>query len=354
MQKKKNKKSAKTGLPPGTLFYTGTNHAVKTKIEFTQFNEQYLHVEENLSIDKIIGKVKPDFVNWINITGLTDTNLIQSIGNAFNIHPLLLEDILDTEHQPKVEEFSDYLFFTLRILNQPENEQNITSEQISLILGKNYVVTFLDKPTNIFDPIIDRIKNNLGKTRKKGNDYLLYLLVDSVVDRYFEIIENLEDQIEDLETRFLNNAVDATAEAILEQKKQLLVLKKAVHPFRDEIRRTIKTESDIIDKMTIQYLSDIYDHLNHISESIDGFKEITASLIDLHLSNNSMKMNNVMKVLTVVSTIFMPLTFLAGIYGMNFKYMPELELKWSYPIFLTFLLILGFSMYFYMKRKKWF
>ncbi len=297
-------------------------------------------------------KDKPT-VTWINIDGIHQVDIIEKIGNHFNIHPLVLEDIVNTGQRPKMEDFVDYIFIVLKMLYYDEKANETKAEQISLILGSNFVVSFQESKGDVFDPIRDRIRSDRGRVRKMGADYLAYALIDAIVDNYFTILEKLGEKIEGIEDELVTNPASETLQTIHSLKKEMIILRKSVWPLREVISRLERWESPLIKKSLEIYLRDVYDHTIQVIDAIETFRDMLSGMLDIYLSSVSNRMNEVMKVLTIIATIFIPLTLIAGIYGMNFRYMPELESRWSYPIVYLIMFAVGVLMVIYFRRKKW-
>ncbi|QDO95133.1 magnesium/cobalt transporter CorA [Formosa sediminum] len=350
---KKNKQ--KTGLSPGTIVYTGQKQTQQLYIEV--FNYSPSHV-----LEKELPKIEDAFtfksdsteeVTWININGLNHTYAIESIGQHYNIHPLILEDIANISQRPKIDEFEDYLSLSMKMLYY-DTEKGLISEQITLILGQNYVLTFQESEGDVFTGLRDRIRLGKGRLRTLGSDYLFYALIDNIVDHYFVVVESLGDKIEDLEDDLFNgNTQDNISTQIQDLKREILRIRRAIFPMRDIINRIEKSEHKLIDSKTIPFFQDVYDHTIQVNENTEVYREMVWGLMDMYMTGISNKMNEVMKVLTIISTIFIPLTFIAGIYGMNFDNMPELHHPYSYPILLVIMLIMFIFMIIYFKRKKW-
>ncbi len=350
----KKKYSKKSGLPPGTPLYTGLN-SIDTKITMVVYDDNNFHIHENITLDKAIALQTPNTTNWIDVKGYKNVELIEQLCNRFNIHPLFIEDILNIEHMPKVEDLEKALFITLKHIEWAETDKLVKSQQISFFLGENILISFQEKENNIFNNIIERLKNGKSKGRARQEDYLCYMLIDQIVDNYYVIIDNIEDEIEKLEKILVEQPKESMTETFLLFKKNLMNLRKNIYPLKEAIRYLAHEDNGVINEYTIQYFNDIYDHLTYILQSIDNYREMTGSMMELLMANNANRMNSIMKTLTLVSTIFIPLTFISSLYGMNFKYMPELEWKYSYFIVLGILLFIGLGMYIYMKKvKKWF
>ncbi len=306
----------------------------------------------NKNPDELLKEIKPDRVNWINLDGLGSQDIIGKLQSHFQLHYLLIEDVLN-DQRPKAEEYDDYFFFTLKMLYRID-ETGIDYEQISFVLGKNYLISFQEKEGDFFDGFRDRIKQDLGKVRKKQADYLLYRLIDIIVENYYTVLDKIGDSVEEIEENLYEKPTNKTFNKIQKLKKELIYLRKAVYPLRDAISKVIKGESEFIEEENLRYYSDVYDHVIHLLDSLDTYKDLTNSLLDIHINAMNTRMNEVMKVLTVFSTIFMPLTFIVGIYGMNFDYMPELRWHFGYFGVLSVMLLIVVGMLIFFKKKKWF
>ena len=341
------------GQVPGTLIYTGKKSDKNFHVECYDYSKEELQISVLLNIEDAAIYKETDSVTWINVDGLKHTDQIESIGKQYDLHPLVLEDIVNTSQRPKIDEYDDYIFIVLKMLYYDKDE-NIVIEQVSLVLGKNYVLTFQEAEGDVFDTIRERIRLANGRIRGLKSDYLMYALIDAVVDNYFSIIETLGNKIEDLETElFEGHARDNINIEVQQLKREILKVRRAIFPLREIINRIEKGEHPLIYKRTITYYRDIYDHLIQVSENIDIYREMIWSLMDMYMTTISNRMNEVMKVLTIMSTIFIPLTFLAGIYGMNFEYIPELQYRYGYFVLLGVMLILFIALLFYFKRRKW-
>ncbi len=321
-------------------------------LELIQFNEREFRMETKLPIENILANLRTDAVNWINVDGLSDRHILEKLGENFNLHALLLEDVC-SENQPKVEEYDDYLFFTLKMLYQIR-EGVIEYEQISFVLGKNYLLSFQEKEGDLFGTLRDRIRLDHGRARKRGADYLLYRLVDIIVDNYYNVLDAIGYQIEQIEEAIDGGSDNLEFQKIQRIKKELIFLRKALYPLRDALSKLIKEEYTLIDPANTRYFSDVYDHVVHLIDSMDTYKDLTSSLMDIHINYMNTRMNEVMKVLAVISTIFMPLTFIVGVYGMNFDVMPELRWKFGYLEVWVLMTTIAVGMIYYFKRKKWF
>ena len=292
-------------------------------------------------------------VTWINIDGLHSIETIEKIGKHFELHPLILEDILNTGQRPKCEDYEKCLFMVLKMLRYNDEDNSVRSEQVSLVLGQNFVISFQEAVGDVFEQVRDRIRNAKGRIRKMAADYLAYTLIDSIVDNYFLILERIGEQIESMEEELIAKPSDKTVRMIHSLKRELIFLRKSVWPLRELINSLQKTESSLITDSTEPYLRDVYDHTIQVIDTIESFRDMVSGMLDIYLSSISNQMNAVMKVLTIIATIFIPLTFIAGIYGMNFKYMPELEWRWGYGLVLLVMIAIAVIMLIYFRRKKW-
>lgn len=344
----------KPGAAPGTVEHIGERHMDEIKITVHDYDDAHL---QEIPIDKI-QKVQPYLDDpsktWIKVRGLHDIEQLKSIWNFFELHPLIQEDIVHTAQRPKVESYENCLFFVLRMLTYSEEEQRLRAEQISVVLGKNYVMSFQETDTDYFKPVLDRLSVEGSRIRSNKTDYLTYALIDTVVDHYYGIIEHLAEEIERLEDELLNDPEDHILREIHKIRREIIYFRKSVWPLRDAINTAIRDESKFIDDNTKIYLRDVYDHMIQVIDNIENYRDMVLGLHDMYMSHVSNKMNEVMKVLTIIATIFIPLTFIAGIYGMNFSNMPELSWSWGYPVSLGVMGIIAVIMILYFKRKGWF
>ncbi|MDH5249043.1 MAG: magnesium/cobalt transporter CorA [Cyclobacteriaceae bacterium] len=321
-------------------------------LELISYNREKYNKVVSLNPDELIAQLQPDHVNWINLDGLTNQDIIDKVQAHFNLHALLVEDVL-ADQRPKAEEYDNYLFFTLKMLYRIDGMQ-IDYEQISFVLGRNFLISFQEKEGDLFDGFRDRISLDLGKVRKKQGDYLLYRLIDIIVDNYYNVLDRIGDLIEEMEEDVYENPSNKIFNNIQLLKKELIYLRKALYPLREALSKLVKGESEFISDENLRYYADIYDHVAHLIDSLDTYKDLTSSLLDIHINAMNTKLNEVIKVLTIISTIFIPLTFIVGVYGMNFRHMPELDWHFGYyavwgVIFSIFMLMLIFF-----KKKKWF
>jgi magnesium transporter len=329
-----------------------TSTSPKPLIELISYNKEKHDRYDNLSLDEIFTKLPEDRVNWINIDGLNNQDAIEKVQAHFNLHSLLIEDVL-SDQRPKAEEFEGYLFFTLKMLYR-FNGKEIDYEQISFVLGTNYLITFQEKKGDLFDGFRERIRLDQGRVRKRQADYLLYRLLDIIIDNYYNILDHLGDIVDEIEETVYEDASNTSFQKIQKLKKELIYIRKALYPTRDALSKVVKGESEFVRDENSRFFMDVYDHVVHILDSVDTYKDLTSSLLDIHMNAMNNKMNEVMKVLTVISTIFIPLTFVVGVYGMNFDFMPELRWKYGYYAVWGVMGLLVFGMLGFFRYKKWF
>jgi magnesium transporter len=347
------KRSEKGGLPPGTLAYVGEKKVEKVLITvFDYYSERY-EEKELKSIEECFSYKESPNVTWINIDGIHQVEIMEKIGNHFGIHPLILEDILNTRQRPKMDDLEDYVYLVLKMLTYNEEDDVIDAEQTSIILGQKFVISFQEKEGDVFEPIRERIRKNKGRIRKRGADYLAYALLDSVIDNYFKILEKIGERIEFLEEELVENPSTKTLQEIYGLKREMIFLRKSTWPLREVISELGRGESSLIKESTGIYLRDVYDHTIQVIDTVETFRDMLSGILEVYLSSISNRMNEVMKVLTIIATIFIPLTFLAGVYGMNFRYMPELEWHQGYFAVLFLMVIVGIVMVIYFRKKKW-
>ena len=357
MAKLYKKRSKKAGLPPGTLIHIGEKKTEKVKITIIDYDEMHFQQREAKTIEECFpfkDKSRPT-VAWINIDGVHEIETLGRLGECFAIHPLIIEDILNTDQRPKMEDFDEYIYIVLKMLYYNGNINEIITEQVSLLLGSNFVISYQEqeKEGDVFNVIRERIKTNKGRIRKMGADYLAYCLVDAIVDNYFIVLETLGEKIESLEEELVNYPTPEILRTICTMKRDMILLRRSVWPLREVINELERGESSLIKESTEIYLKDVYDHTIHVIDTLETFRDMVSGMLEIYLSSISNRLNAVMKVLTIIATIFMPLTFIVGLYGMNFKYMPELPWRWGYPAVLLVMAAVGISMIVYFRRKKW-
>ena len=348
------KRSGKTGLSPGSLVHIGERLTEKTRITVLDYDEANIE-EKEISTARECRQFKDrPTVTWIHINGIHDVQTLEELGTIFGLHPLTLEDILNSDQRPKMEDFCEYIYIVLKAFYSNNDQANeIHSEQISIVLGRTFVISFQEKETDIFRPIRERIRAGKGRLRKSGADYLAYALIDSIVDNYFTILEQVGERIEILEESLVKSPSTQILQSIQNLKREMIFLRKTVWPLREAISSLERTGCQLVQESTDIYLKDIYDHTIQVIDTIETFRDMLSGILDIYLSSISNRMNEIMKVLTVIATVFMPLTFLAGVYGMNFKYMPELEWHWGYFSIWGIMLAIAISMLIYFRRKKW-
>jgi len=327
--------------------------ADRVKITCIDYYADYFQEKEVETIDEVFPFSDTSTATWINLDGIHQLDNIEKIGEHFKIHPLVLEDIMNTGQRPKMEDFNDYLFIVLKMLSYDEEENETKTEQVSLILSSKFVLSFQESEGDVFDPVRERIRSDRGRIRKMGVDYLAYSLIDAIVDNYFMVLEKIGERIEDIEDELVKNPTPEVLHTIHRLKRELIFLRKSVWPLREVISRLERWESPLIDKSIDIYLRDVYDHTIQVIDALETFRDMLSGMLDIYLSSVSNRMNEVMKVLTIIATIFIPLTLVAGIYGMNFRYMPELESPWGYPMVYTVMLAVSAVMLIYFRRKKW-
>jgi len=347
------KAAKKAGQPPGTLTYTGRSRLDKIKITVIEYNEdQYQErtLEEVEEYEKFKDK---DTVTWINVDGVHDIDTVEQIGKYFDIHPMLMEDIVNVHQRSKIDSFEESVFIVIKMISLENKSSQVEKEQLSLILGTNFVISFHEKTDDIFNPIRERIKKESCAIRKMGADYLAYTLVDVVVDNYFIVLEKIGDLIEEVETELITDPTPQTMRAIHDLKKEVLFLRNSIWPLREIYSKLVRTESKLVHLSTAIYFRDLHEHTIEVIEIIETYRDIIYGMTDIYISSVSNKMNEVMKVLTIIATIFIPLTLISGIYGMNFAYMPELQWRYGYPGIMLVMLLISVFMLAYFKRRKW-
>ncbi|GGH38072.1 magnesium/cobalt transporter CorA [Dyadobacter endophyticus] len=356
---RKSKKYRKRGLltSPGTLTYIGPEIGLKTKIRRIRYDEHMYKEDTVKSLDECrAAEHGESFTTWLNVDGIHETPLIEKLGKFYHLHPLLLEDVVNTEHKPKLELYdSGHLFLTLKMLHvDSESPISISSEHVSFVLGKNYVLSFQEELTSdIFTTVESRLEASVGKTRRNGPDYLLFALLDVVVDNYFIVLEKLGDALDATEDQVIRGVQELSLKDMYALKRELTLARRQIWPLRDMINQLIREDNMQISRDVIPYYRDLYDHIMQVLDTIDSYRELVASLVDVHLSTISNRMNQVMKTLTIFSAVFMPLTFIVGVYGMNFEFMPELKEPYGYYYVWGLMVAVTVGMIFYFRTKKW-
>ena len=353
-QKQLNVVSKKTGLPPGSLVYVGDTTTSPTTISEIHYNSHQYNenIVPNLS-ESLLFSTKLDGVTWVRVCGLSDIKTIQEIGEQLHIHPLTLEDILNTNQRPKVEVFDQYIYIVLKKISNISDSLHVEYDQLSIILGNHYVITYEETADNHFDKVKSRVQKGTGLIRKLNADYLAYALIDSVVDQYFHLQESIDDYIETLEDELLFAPSHETLNSIHHLKREMIFLRKAISSNSELMTILLREDSSLITPDVKVYYRDVLDHAIRLHDSIDTYRELISGMLNIYLSVLSNKTNEVMRILTVFASIFIPLTFIAGIYGMNFDYMPELRWKWSYPLLWLFFIVIIIILLLFFRKKKW-
>jgi len=347
------KSSKKAGLPPGTLVHVGEERTDRVQINLIDYDEDRFEEKTDVTLEACLPFKALPTVTWVNVTGIHDVGIVKKFGEYFDIHPLVLEDIVHTGQRPKVEDMGDYLYIVVKMLVTGNSDNDFDAEQVSIILGSNFVISFQEREGDVFDTVRGRIKKGKGRIRKAGSDYLTYALIDAIVDNYFVVLEFVGEKIEAIQEDVLLDPDPSTLKEIQDKKREMILLRKSVWPLREAISGLERGESPLIRDNVRPYLRDVYDHTIQVIDTVETFRDTISGTLDIYLSSVSNRMNEVMKVLTIIATIFIPLTFLAGIYGMNFKYMPELEWKWGYLTVWIVIIVLGILMLWGFRRKKW-
>ncbi len=341
------------GLAPGTLVHIGRERAEAVKVSMLEYTREQFRQEELQTVEECFVPLAPASTRWINVDGIHQLDVIEKLGAHYQLHPLALEDVVNTEQRPKLDDYEDYLFVVVKMFFYHEDTHALEAEQVSLFVKDQLVISFQERAGDAFDPIRERLKNGKGKIRKQGADYLAYALIDAIVDHYFVIMESLGERVEEVQEQLIGNPDSQILRQIHTLKREMLFLRKSVWPLREVINGLLREESPLIHKDTVLYLRDVYDHTIQVIDAIETFRDMLSSMVDLYLSSVSNKMNEVMKVLTIIATIFIPLTFIAGVYGMNWHYMPELRWHWGYFTVLGVMAAIAIGMLIYFKRKKW-
>ncbi len=351
MMKLVQKRSKKTGLSPGTLIHIGETRT--DSVTVTRFNYAGTHCDEQVVTDmEALQPPADETVTWVNVGGVHKVEVLEGFGKCFGLHPLLLEDIANTDQRPKLDDYETYLFLVMKMLTTSDRG-DILVEQVSFVLGRNYVLSFQENGTDVFGAVRDRLKGGKGRLRQNGSDYLIYALIDAVVDQYFAVLEMLGERIESLQERVMADPKPETLQNIHALKRQLLFVRRAVWPLREAINNLSRSECPFLHEPTKLFFRDVYDHVVQIVDTIETLREMVSASLDIYLSSVSYRLNAVMRVLTVITTIFMPLSFIAGIYGMNFEHMPELKWAWGYPMALGIMGLVAGIMLIGFRRKNW-
>ncbi len=352
-RRKKHQRSRKTGLPPGTVIYVGNQPEREARLELFCFDKDGVTCPAILQPAEVARHRQPGQVIWLNLDSLHDLKMIQQVGEHFGIHKLVLEDIVNTEQRPKMETADHHLFMTLKMIIQcPDDVSEPEMEQVSFILGKDYLITFQEQEGDVFDPARERLKNPDSILRQQGPDFLMYRLIDLVVDRYLVILEEMSHKLDEIEDEVTDSHIQSGMARLQHLKRQLIHMRRAIIPLREAVSALLREESGLITTYTRRYLSDVSDHLVQVLELLESHREICIELREMHLTLLSNRTNEVMKFLTIIATIFIPLTFIVGVYGMNFRFMPELEWRYGYALVWLIMVIVGVVMLGYFRRKR--
>ncbi len=347
------KSSKKAGLPPGTLVHVGERKQDVTRISVMDYEGDRLDEHCPMDVETVFPLRDEPATSWINIDGVHDIGVIEKLGQHFLIHPLILEDIVNTAQRPKLEEFDDYLYLVLKMLTWDDVAGRVRAEQVSLVLGHHFLISFQEAEGDVFEPVRKRIRAGRGRIRGSGSDYLAYALIDSIVDHYFIVLEHLGEKIESLEAQLYEDGGDDPLNAIYRLKQEMIYLRKQIGPLRETLNLLHKTENPLVQEKNRVFYADVYDHLVQGIEVIESLRDVLSGLQDLYISLTGQRMNEVMKVLTIIATIFIPITFVAGIYGMNFEVMPELKWRGGYLMVWAIFGVIAAAMLVYFKRRKW-
>lgn len=344
---------AHAGLPPGTLIYLGEKRVENVTVAVIDYNENEITERLAATPAECSQYISKKTVTWINVTGLHDTDFLAKLGEVLEIHPLVLEDILHTGQRPKLEDHDNYIFIVFQMFYRQPDTPKIVSEQVSMILGPGYVITFQEMEGDVFEMIRDRIRAGKGRIRKMGCDYLAYALLDAIVDNYFVVLDDLDEHTEDLHEAVLSHPETETLQAIHRLRRELIFVRKRLWPLRELVAALEKSENRLIQKDLRPYLRDVYEHTIQVIDTVESLRDVMSGVMDIYITMVSNRTNDVMKVLTVIATLFIPLTFVAGIYGMNFEFMPELRWPWGYFGALGVMGAIGLNMLIYFKRRGW-
>ena len=348
------RRSSKTGLPPGTLVHLGRHVAEKATLTIVNYNEDAFRMNQTSSVEECFSLIDPAMITWINVDAVSDPKTVEAIGAHFGLHPLLLEDVMNTDQRPKMDDYQDHLYLVLKMLLINIDTRSPESDQVSFVLGRNYLITFLERPGDVFLPVAERLQIEKSRIRKNGPDYLLYTLVDIIVDNYFAIIDKGSEILEDLEVKVIEGVRPETLVEIQKRKRDFIFLRKSISPLRDALLSLERNGPELISPALMIFFRDIGDHCMRVIDGIETSREMLSGTLDIYLSSISNRLNEVMKVLTIISTIFMPLTFIAGVYGMNFKNMPEIEMHYGYYGCLALMACVVIAMLVFFWKKKWF
>jgi len=340
-------------MPPGSLVHIGRERTEKSRVSLVDYAEGHFEERAVPSVDELAPYIGKPSVTWIDVVGIHEPDLIGEVGRCFGIHPLLMEDIMNTTQRPKIDDLGKYICVILKVIAFDEQARELRFEQLSLVFSDDVVLSFQESESGIFKQLRERIRNDLGRIRRMGTDYLVYSLMDAVVDHYFVVMEKMGEKIDDLEDEVVANPRRETLRSVQRIRDEILLVRRSVWPLREVVSLLERAESPLIDKTSAIYFRDVYEHTIQVMDTVDTYRDILSGMFDIYLSSVSNRLNEVMKVLTIIATVFMPLTFLAGVYGMNFEYMPEL--KWRYGYFLIWgvMIVIALAMLACFRKRKW-
>jgi len=353
--KKKGRKISgkKAGLSPGSLVYVGSRTDEPVRISIMDYDADRIDEIPEATLDDIKKCMARDSVTWVNVSGIHDTAIVEAVGRLYHLHPLALEDIVNTRHRAKLDDYENHLFLVLKMVIQEPETIRIVFEHVCLVIGPDYLISFQEREGDVFGPVRERLRKTKGRIRKSGPDYLGYALMDMIVDHYYEVLDQLGEEIEAIQEEALSNPTAKMRRAIHDARRQVVVLRKTIWPLREIVAGLLRGESKLFQDGTMIFLQDVYDHVVQVIDTVETYRDLLTGAMETYMSSVSNKMNETMKVLTIMATLFIPLTFLAGVYGMNFKYMPELEWRYAYPSFWGIVLVVFLAMLLWFKNKNW-
>jgi len=352
MPKHAKRRSRKAGLPPGSLVHIGERRRERPRITRVRYNATSFDAQELTDLADCYER-PAGTVTWINIEGLHDTRLLDAIGSGFGLHPLVIEDVLNTDQRPKVEDHGEYLYIVVKLLAWRELANGPVTEQVSLVLGPDFVLSFQEGSHDDFEPVRARLRSGQARARQQEADYLAYMLLDTIVDNYFLALEKFDDQVDGLESEIVEHPQRSTLKTLHRLRREMVYLLRAVRPLREVVGLLERGEFAQIRPGVRLYLRDVYDHVIHAIDTVETLRELLAGMLEIYLTSVTNRSNEVIKALTLIATIFLPITFIASWYGMNFHYMPELEYPWAYPLALVASVAVVVGMLMYFRRKKW-
>jgi magnesium transporter len=347
------RRSSKSGLAPGTLIHIGEKKTERARVTLIKYDEQAFQQKEVINIEECFSLEDARTIKWINVDGVHQVDFIEKIGNYFGLHALTLEDILNTDQRPKIDDYEDYIFIVLKMFYFANGSDELVAEQVSLVFRPGLVISFQEQERNVFDPIRARMRNTKSRIVKYGSDYLAYSLMDAVIDQYFIVLEQIGERIESLQDQLVTEPNYKALQDIHKLKREMIFLRRAAWPLREIINKMEREDSPLIQESTTLYIRDVYDHILHVIDTLETYREMVSGMVDIYLTSTGNKLNEVMKVLTIIATIFIPLTFIAGIYGMNFEHMPELHWRWGYVAVLAIMGVIAAVMLLLFKKRRW-